>query len=90
MQQGQFGVEFNLYLLFYNFSLFSEIFISIDEYANQIINLYIMPFHPMKVLYLSFNLLASLIVQGELLMRHKSFCRYRPTFFIFPLTPSPS
>ena len=76
MQQGQFGVEFSLYLLFNNFSLFSEIFISIDEYANQIINLYIRPFHQMKVLYLSFNLLASKIVQGELLMRYKSFCRY--------------
>ena len=34
MQQGQFGAEFSLYLLFYNFPLFSEIFISIDEYAN--------------------------------------------------------
>ena len=28
------GAEFSLYLLFYNFPLFSEIFISIDEYAN--------------------------------------------------------
>ena len=34
MQQAQFGAEFSLYLLFYNFPLFSEIFISIDEYAN--------------------------------------------------------
>ena len=29
------GADFSLYLLFlYNFPLFSEIFISIDEYAN--------------------------------------------------------
>ena len=28
------GTEFSLYLLFYNVPLFSEIFISIDEYAN--------------------------------------------------------
>ena len=28
------GAEFRLYLLFLNFPLFSEIFISIDEYAN--------------------------------------------------------
>ena len=34
MQQGQFGAEFSLYLLFYNFHLFSEIFTSIDEYAK--------------------------------------------------------
>ena len=34
MQQGQFGVEFSLYLLFYNFHLFSEIFMRIDEYTN--------------------------------------------------------
>ena len=54
--------EFSLYLLFYNFPLFSEIFISIDEYVNKITNLHIRPFHQMKVLYLSYNLLASLIV----------------------------
>ena len=35
MQQGQFGAEFSLYLLFfYDFPLFSEIFTSINEYAN--------------------------------------------------------
>ena len=34
MQQGQFGGEFSLYLLFYNFPLFSETFFSIDEYAK--------------------------------------------------------
>ena len=34
MQQGQFGAEFSLYLLFYDFPLFSDIFISIDEYAK--------------------------------------------------------
>ena len=62
MQQGQFGAEFSLDLLFYNFPLFSEIFISVDEYANWITNLHIRPFHLMKVLYLSYNLLASLIV----------------------------
>ena len=28
------GAEIRLYLLFYNFPLFSEIFISIDECAN--------------------------------------------------------
>ena len=41
----------------------------------------------MKVLYLSYNLLASLKVWGELLMRYESFCRYRPTFFKIALTP---
>ena len=56
------GAEFSLYLLFYNFPLFSEIFINIDEYAYMIINLHIRPFHQIKVLYLSYNLLASLIV----------------------------
>ena len=60
-QQGQSGADFSLYLLFYNFPLFSENCISIDEYAN-IINLHIRHFHRMEVLYLSFNLLASLIV----------------------------
>ena len=44
---------------FFNFPLFSEIFIRIDEYANKITNLHIRPFHQMKVLYLNFNLLAS-------------------------------
>ena len=34
MQGGQFGAEFSLYLFFYTFPLFSEIFISFDEYAN--------------------------------------------------------
>ena len=34
MQQCQLGAEFSIYLLFYNFPLFSEIFIGIDEYAN--------------------------------------------------------
>ena len=62
MQQGQFGgrIQF-IFAFFYNFPLFSEIFISIDEYANLITNLHIRPFHQMKVLYLSYNLLASLI-----------------------------
>ena len=75
MQQGQFGADFSLYLLFYSFPLFSEIFISIDEYANNIINPHIVqnsgidtikyhnrPFHWMKVLYLGFNLRASKLV----------------------------
>ena len=57
MQQGQFVAEFSLYLLLYNYPLFSEIFFSIDEYANKIINLHITPSLRMKVLYLSFNLL---------------------------------
>ena len=60
MHQGQFGAKFSLYFLFYYFPLFFEIFISIDEYANKIINLHIKPFRRMKVLYLSFNLPASL------------------------------
>ena len=34
MKQGLFGAEYSLYLLFYNFPLFSEMFISINEYAN--------------------------------------------------------
>ena len=59
MQQGQFGAEFSLYFLFYNFPLFSEIFINIDEYAYY---LHIIPSHRIEVLYISFNLLASLIV----------------------------
>ena len=62
MQQRQFGAEFSLYLFFYKFPLFSEIFINIDKYANKIINLHIRPSYRMKVLYLSFNLLASLIM----------------------------
>ena len=56
MQQGQFGgrIRFIFVFVFYNFPLFSEIFISIDEYANKITNLHIRPFHQMKELYLSF------------------------------------
>ena len=38
-------------------------------------------------MYQSYNLLASLIVLGELLMRYESFCRYRPTFFKIALNP---
>ena len=36
MQQGQFGgrIQFIFAFSIYNFPLFSEIFISIDEYAN--------------------------------------------------------
>ena len=35
MQQGQFGGQNSVYIcFFYNFPLFSEFFISIDEYAN--------------------------------------------------------
>ena len=44
-----------------NFPLFSKIFINIDEYANRIIYLHVRPFHRMKVIYISFNLLANLI-----------------------------
>ena len=54
------GAEFSF--AFYNFPLFSEIFISINEYANTITNLHIRPFHRMKVLNLSYNLLANLIL----------------------------
>ena len=62
MQQGQFGGRIQFIFAFYNFPLLSEIFISIDEYANKITNLHIRPFHQMKVLHLIYNLLASLIV----------------------------
>ena len=63
MQQGQFGdrIQF-IFAFFFNFPSFSEIFISIDDHANYITNLHIRPFHQMKVLYLSFNMLANLIV----------------------------
>ena len=57
MEQGQFGGRIQLFFL-KKFPLFYEIFISIDEYANKITNLHIRRFHQMKVLYLSFNLLA--------------------------------
>ena len=63
MQQGQFGGRIQFIFPFsLNFPLFSEIFISIDENANKITNLHIRPFHQMKIIYLSFSLLASLIV----------------------------
>ena len=62
MQQGQYGAECSLYCFFLNnFPLFSKIFINIDEYANRIIYLHVRPFHRMKVIYISFNMLANLI-----------------------------
>ena len=87
MQQEQFGAEFSVCLLLYNFPVFSENFTNIDTYANY---LHIRPSHRMKTIYVSFNLLASLIVYGKLLMRYESLCRHRPTFFKIAFTPSTS
>ena len=48
-----------IYFLFYDISLFSEVFIDNSKYANWIISI---SYHPMKELCLTFDLIASLNV----------------------------
>ena len=59
-------------LSFHDFSLISNIFINIHEYANLIICI---SEHWMKVLCLNFQLVSSLIVLDELLLGYEYFCR---------------
>ena len=58
-----------------DFSLISNIFINIHEYANLIIRI---SEHWMKVLCLNNQLVSSLKVSGELLLRYEYFCRDIP------------
>ena len=59
-------------LSFHDFSLISNIFINIHEYANWIICI---SEHWMKVLCLKLQLVPSLKVLDELLLRYEYFCR---------------
>ena len=58
-------------LNFHNFSLISNIFININEYANLIICI---SEHWMKVLCLNIQLVPSLKILDELLLRYEYFC----------------
>ena len=60
---------------FHDFSLISNIFIKIHEYANFIICI---SEHWMKVLCLNIQLVPSLKVLDELLLRYEHFCRGIP------------
>ena len=60
---------------FHIFSLISNIFINIHEYANLIICI---SEHWMKVLCLNIQLVPSLKVSDELLLRYEYFCRNIP------------
>ena len=62
-------------LNFHDFSLISNIFIYIHEYANLIICIFE---YWMKVLYLNIQLVPSLKVLDELLLRYEYFCRDIP------------
>ena len=62
-------------LNFHDFSLISNIFINIHEYANLIICI---SEHWMKVLCLNIQLVPSLKVSDELLLRYEYFCRDIP------------
>ena len=62
-------------LNFNDFSLISNIFISIHEYANLIICI---SEHWMKVLCLNIKLVPSLKVSDDLLLRYEYFCRNIP------------
>ena len=62
-------------LNFHDFSLISNIFINIHEYANLIICI---SEHWMKVLCLNIQLAPSLKVWDELLLRYVYFCRDNP------------
>ena len=62
-------------LNFHNFSLISNIFINIHEYANLKICI---SEHWMKVLSLNIQLVLSLKVLNELLLRYEYFCRDIP------------
>ena len=59
----------------HDFSIISNIFINIHEYVNLIICI---SEHRMKVLYLNIQLVQSLKVSGELLLRYEYFCRDIP------------
>ena len=60
---------------FHDFSLISNIFINIHEYANLIICI---SEHWMKILCLNIQLVPSLKVSDELLLRYEYFCRDIP------------
>ena len=62
-------------LNFHDFSLISNIFIYKNEYAKLIICISI---HWMKVLCLNIQLVPSLKVLNELLLRYEYFCRDIP------------
>ena len=62
-------------LFFYDFSLISNVFITIHEYANLIICI---SEHKMKVLCLNIQLEPSLKVSDKLLLRYEYFCRDIP------------
>ena len=64
-------------LIFFDFSLISNVFINIGEYANLIICI---PEHWMKVLCLNIQLEPSLKALGELLLRYEYLCREIPSF----------
>ena len=59
-------------LNFHDFSLISNIFINIHEYANMIVCI---SEHWMQVLCLNIQLVPSLKVLDELLLRYEYFCR---------------
>ena len=70
------GINFHVHPLnFHDFSLISNIFINIHEYANLLICISI---HWMKVLCLNIQLVPSLKVSDELLLRCEHFCRDIP------------
>ena len=60
---------------FYDFSLLSNVFINIHEYANLIICI---SDNWMKILCLNSQLVPSLKVWDKLLLRYKYFCRDTP------------
>ena len=62
-------------LIFYDFSLISNVFINIHEYATLKICI---SEHWIKVLCLNIQLEPSLKVLDELLLRYKYFCRDIP------------
>ena len=62
-------------LNFHDFSHISNIFISIHEYANLIICI---SEHWIKFLYLNIQLVPSLKVSDESLLRYEYFCRDNP------------
>ena len=62
-------------LNFYDFSLISNIFINIHEYANLIICI---SEHWIKVLCLNIQLVSSFKVLDELLVKYEYFCRDIP------------
>ena len=61
--------------MFYEFSLISNVFIYIHDYANLITYLYD---NLIQILCLSIHLVPSLKVKDELLLRYEYFCRDNP------------